>query len=374
MLPPPACGKITPVERREFLELAALTGAGTVTGLTPDQVRRLLGAVSQESVGHAAAIELPNVGSTALDGLRAQVQHLSVSYVTQPPLSCFSEMVSLRDGLHQLLQGQQRPQQSSELHLMLGQVSCLLSVATLDLGNPYDAGGHARAAFAYGEAIGHDELRAWARATESCAARYAGRLPDSVRLAREGQRYAGRGDVLGRLYDLEARALAQMGDAAAVRVAERAPEVVGTADSDIAGVTGGEFGVSQARLAYGRGGTYLALGRYEEARMESQRALTLYSQHPPEDRSYGCEALARLNLANAHLRDGQLDGVQTVLEPVFGLPDTHRLQIYSDGLLEISDHLARPELRSPSADQLAERIAVLRSCLPHGGPPTLLLA
>lgn len=357
----PACGKLSPVDRRAFLAAAA----GLAGELTAPQIRRLLEAVARDSSSRAGAVGLTNIGTGAVEQMHADVRRISVDYVTEPALQVFARMVETSDAIEDLLQGHQRPSQTADLTLLAGAVECMLSAATLDLGDPRSAEDHARAAFVYGETIGHPELRAWARAFESCAARHGGRLHQSYALARAGQAYVRGGDVLARLYDLEARAGAVLGEPGAVDRSQMAFEVrLQGGSSDMGTGLGGEFGVSNARLAYGAGASRLAAGDWETARQMSALALQQYEAHPPEDRSYGCIALARINLATAHLQDGEIGGATAALAGVLDMPSGQQLSLYGEGLATIAGLLAEPSRAGREAAALTERIETFRSELP----------
>ena len=58
----------------------------------------------------------------------------------------------------------------------------------------------------------------------------------------------------------------------------------------------------------------------------------MYEAGPTDHRSYGDEALARVDVAAARLGLSDLDGVQAALEPVFRLPPERRIKQISAGL------------------------------------------
>jgi hypothetical protein len=361
--PSPACGKLTDVQRRQFLlHLAGVTGTAAAVGLSPAQMAQLLAGLVDESTDYAAGA-VTNIGPATIPVLREQVREVAVAYVTQAPSACFAQMALLRDEVLELLKGRQRPAETADLHLLVGVLNVLLAGATVDFGDLRGAIMHALGALSAGERIGHHELMAWAFAMQSRAHRYGGRLRDAVAAAREGQRYADRGHVLARLFELEARARAEMGDRDAVRVVHQATDVARPAGLDISDL-GGEFEISQAWLAYGRSGVHLALGDFDGVRRESELSLRLYEDHAPENQSGTNLNLARFNLAIALVHAGEIEGAREALAPVLALPVERHLTLYDGRLDDVAVQLAQPALSSPRTHQFADDIAAYRAARP----------
>jgi hypothetical protein len=357
-------GRISDVERRDFLVRLALAGVGAA-GLTTDQVRRLFGAFAQESSDHAAVVGLTNVGPGMLEGFQVNVHQLAVGYVTDPSPQVFALMVDLRDQVTRLLEGRQRPVQTHTLHLLSGELSILMATATADFGDPNGAAAHALAALADAEAIGHDELRGWAMALLSRAHRYAGRPQDAVAAAQAGQRFADRGHVRSRLLELEARALTEMGDRHALRVIAQVGEHARPTGLDISDGLGGEFSVSPGWVAYSQGAVALGLGDYAGAVRETERSLQLYEGQVAEDQSVGNITLGRIHLATAHAQMGNADGAAEVLSPVLTAPHKFvHLPLYDGRLDDLVRVLAQPRLSSATARQLTEHIGNFRTARP----------
>ena len=84
-------------------------------------------------------------------------------------------------------------------------------------------------------------------------------------------------------------------------------------------------------------------------------AIGLFETGPAADRSFGCEAIARINLALARLRSGDLDAVD--LRPVFSLPADKRIDALPQQLAIVRSELAHPRYQgSAQARELDERI------------------
>lgn len=356
------CGLLTAVERRDFLAACAAAGLG----LPADQLHRLLGSVARESAVHAAETELSNVGPVALEQLREDVSRLAHAYVAGPPQPLIAEMILTLDEVKRRLKGHQWPAQTADLYLLVGQLQCLLANASLDFGDLGSAATQARSAWAYGEVIGHDGLRAFARGMESMIARWAGRPAEAAELARSGQMYASSGTPRARLYALEARALGSMGAAEEVALAiARAEEALGLGHDDLHDGVRGEFGLPEARLAYIAGGAFTQAGDFRRGAEQAGRAINLYQSGPAVERSYGCECLSYIDRARAHVGDGELEGAIVVLQPVFQLPQTHHLTIFAHGMAELQGLLRRPVYRNAGrARELLEAIEDFHDGLP----------
>src|SRR5439155_22079034 len=128
-------------------------------------------------------------------------------------------------------------------------------------------------------------------------------------LARSGQSYATFGLVLARVAGLEAQALARLGRAdKAVAAIRRAQDVFGSGYDELQDDVRGEFAYTRARLAAVSATVFVGVGQPDRAIEEADLAVELYRSGPPEERSYGCEALALIDLAVAHIQRRQPDG------------------------------------------------------------------
>jgi transcriptional regulator with XRE-family HTH domain len=352
-------GILTEVDRREFLRSAGLIGVGTaLSELHPWQLERLIRAVARESAQEASHAELTNVGPATLEQLHADVRRLARSYVTEPVLPLFVEMVAIRDHVFNHLSGRQPPSQTIDLHLLAGQLCGLLANATLDLGYKEAAADHARSAWAYAEVIGHEGVRAWVRYMQAVISYWSGHPSDALNFARSGQSHATSGTVLARLSAWEAQALAWLGfrdDAA--RAINRAQSALGTGYDELHDDVQGEFAYGPARLAAASTSVFMHTGETQRALEAADQALALFRSSPPEERSYGCEALLLINLATTHVHRRELEGATSVLTPVLSLPSAHQIELYGQGLGRIRKLLNQPDYRQASAaKQLDQRI------------------
>lgn len=180
-----------------------------------------------------------------------------------------------------------------------------------------------------------------------------------VRRARAGLPYTDGGTTAARLLSLEARAAAALGDkASAVRTVEAAKDARNAYASgfELPGV----FTFPEAKQWAYAGTTLLAVscrqhvGRAVEA---SSRAIALYESAPQEDRSSGDLQAARLDLAGAHLVEGDIDSVRDMLTGVLEVEPGRRTASISKRLQALSTRLAEPVYaRSPVILSLRENV------------------
>lgn len=329
----------------------------SVEGTAPRRERELIMSAAHESSDHAAAAEAAGVGPNALEQLADDIVRRARSYVHAPPFPLFGELARVRDRVYWLLDRTIRPAQRHDLYLFAGQTCGLLASASFDLGYPSAAADQARAARAYGDVIGHPELRAWADGMLACIEFWEGRPAQALRLVERGLADAPSGTPRVRLLSIAARAAALLGDSdrtrEAVERADRARED-GAAVHELHDEIGGEFGFDQARQAFCCGTAYLALGSGAEATAQCERALRLYSQGSAERRWYAAEASASVDLASARLLSADAEGAAEALEPVFGLQPDKRVESLVKRLGQV--RLALTATGSRGAYELAERI------------------
>jgi len=100
----------------------------------PPETGWVVNRVAQESVTHAAAAEISDVGATLLDSFGADVTRLARAYLHDAPGPLFTELVRVRRETCEILARRLRPAQQAELLPIAGQACGLLANACLDLG------------------------------------------------------------------------------------------------------------------------------------------------------------------------------------------------------------------------------------------------
>jgi hypothetical protein len=360
-------------------DLLALIDAGAMRGeaLAAISERDLIMAAAHEASEHAGQAESTNVGVTTLEQLDADVTRIANDYVRIPPVPMMVEMLRVRRRVYRLLEGHQRPVDTSYLYLLAGTLSGLLANASMDLGYYDAAGEQARAAWAYAELCGHNGLRAWTRGMHALIEYWSDRPRRGILLAQSGQEFAESATAKVRLLNIEARIWSCLGSDAdtdrCIRAADDAREVTET--DTLHNEVGGVFGFNNAKAHYYAGATYIHLGQAAPALAATRQAIELYSNGPSEQRSYGAESLARVDSAAAHLINGSLDGAAEALHPVLGLAEDKRIAQLEERLTGVRRRIAGQAFRDAvEARYLDEQIeefcgATAAKGIPPGNTP-----
>nr|WP_262013848.1 helix-turn-helix transcriptional regulator [Micromonospora sp. Mcm103] len=276
----------------------------------------------------------------------------------------------LRAYVDQLMAGRQHPPQRARLYAVAAHLSGLLGALALDLGAFGVAHAYAAEAFDLAEAAEQPDVQAWARATQSLVAFYAGNYHDALAYAQDGLR---RGSASGHRIRLTinglARALAHLGDRYGVdRAVDDAFTMLSNypADSPVsASLTLGPY--CPARTAANAATAYLALGRTAGVTDHLTVAITAFDAAGMA----GPQALSRLDLATAHLHAGRPDPDQAATLAVEALTLTSE-QRFESVHQRARQFLvaARPFARHPRLRQVADLLAdrpragVIRAALP----------
>ncbi len=300
---------------------------GPTAHADPDHVADLVITAAAESREHADNLVANGVDPLAVDRLHHEVVALAAEFARQPPGAVLPRAQRVRRLAHQLLDRTPRPSQARELYLVAGAACGLLAGASFDLGYRDAAAAHADAAWTYGSLIAHDGLRAWARGMQALLATWSGRPLQAQQLAADGLRHAPSGPARVRLHGIAARAWSHLGDPARTSnaVAAGLASVGERGEDDLHDRIGGEFGFDAARHAWCVSSAFVQLGHAPAAAHHARRALALYDELPPGDRSPKAEAAARVDLANAFLLEAELDGAADALRPVLTLHVHHRV-------------------------------------------------
>ena len=260
------------------------------------------------------------------------------------------------------LQSRTYPDQARDLNFLAGALCGLMANASLDLGREEAADDLARAAWTHGRVIDHGPLMGWARGTQALAAIWDHRYLDAIQHAESGLTHQPVGAGAVRLHAIQARALAAHGEGTAAAAAMTA---AGNAREDehwddLHDGVGGEFTFDEAKLRYYQALTLADSGDPVQAEHAASVAVHLYQAVPARVRSYGCEALARVQLARARLMAGKLDDAADALAGMLSLDPQMRIGSLGDHL-EICHQLLQffdipPIKRCPSAGPAAGRV------------------
>jgi DNA-binding XRE family transcriptional regulator len=270
---------------------------------------------------HAENAAVTDVGPGTVEQFRADVVRLGRAYVSAPPLPLFAAMHQALGRVQAALRSRTYPGQARDLNFLAGALCGLMANASLDLGREEAADDLARAAWTHGRIIDNGPLMRWARGTQALAAIWDHRYLDAIRHVQDGLARLPAGAGTARLHAIHARALAAHGEhaqaAAAIEVAGKA-----RADApwdDLHDGVGGEFAFDDAKLWYYRALTLADADDPVRAEHAAAVAIRLYQGVPARARSYGCEALARVQLARARLMGRKLDDAADALGGMLSL-------------------------------------------------------
>ena len=263
-------------------------------GPAPDPI-----AVAADEAGeHAERAEASELGASALERLRAEVVWVSRRYVWESPLPLFVEMRALQERTRRALDRRIHPGQAGELYFLTGALCGLMANVSMDLGRRVPADTLARAAWTYGRVAGHNAMMGWARGMQASVALWDKRFHDAAGYAEDGLTHLSRGAGGARLHMIRARASAMLGRGAeAVEALARADDARAEGEGDeLHDEMAGEFAFLPAKHRYYASVTRLHLGDAPRAIEEGRSSLALYAADDEQNRSYGCESMARAHL------------------------------------------------------------------------------
>ncbi|MGX7827983.1 helix-turn-helix domain-containing protein [Actinokineospora sp. 24-640] len=321
--------QVSPDQLGELLtsgaSLLSVTGVRRVEAADP---HRLASSAAQESVRFVEEITGSHVSDGAIDHLRWELSRIAVEYVYTPVSLLFDDLVEARNAIFGLLSRQQRPRHTRDLYVLGGMACLLLAHASQNIGDQRAALAQLRSAWTCADVAQHDALRLWARGTAALINEWSLRHRAAVDLAQEGSRFPASRESRLRLAAIEARAAARMGDKAHATVALARVHAIRDEPVDFDDVTdlGGLLRFPTAKQSYYLGSTYGLLGDYQKSETYAAEAIAAYENGPSTERSYGDEALARLDVVNARLVRGELDGALDAAAPVLALSPKRRIQ------------------------------------------------
>jgi len=268
--------------------------------------------------------------SEQLDHLRDELGRIAVAYVHEPLGTVVTDLRAVQNTVSGLLGSPRRPRSAHDLHF-LGGVTCLmLAHASQNAGDHKSALTQLRAAATLAKVIDHDALRAWACGSAALMLEWSRRPADAVARAMDGLQFSASAQTRLRLLAIAARSAARAGDTARAHDAlaqlrDVPTSVAVTAVDDVVSF-GGLLSFPDTKLTYYQGGTYSLLGDHHRAEDHALRAIRGYEAGLPEDRSYGDEALARLDVTRARLAHDNIGGAALAAEPVLMLPEPLRIK------------------------------------------------
>ncbi|MGW1158938.1 helix-turn-helix domain-containing protein [Streptomyces sp. NPDC002519] len=316
------------------------------TGSSQDahDLRALSVQAATASLEFAESVIPTNVTDDTLEHLSFEISRIATDYVHAPLFPLFGDLLHLRDQIFSLLSGRQRPQQTRELFLLAGTTCLLLSHASQNLGDTRSAMAQVRTAWTCAEQADHTGLRAWTRGTTALINEWSPQSRMALKLTEHAAALAPAGESRIRIAAIEARTAARIGDRdralAAVERVHRAREE--TPEKDEVEQFGGLLSFPVAKQEYYLGGTFALLGEHADAERHATAAVERYVTGPPEERSYGDEALAVIDIVTAKLAQGDLDGAAERLRQILVLPPELRIQQLGKAMDRVAALLRQP--------------------------------
>jgi len=310
-----------PAQLHPDLTLVPLSAIPGVT--EPD----LLTAAAAQARDHAAHAAVTGIGPGTLEQLTAEVVRLSRTYVADSPHPLFAAMHEALGRVHEALDQGLYPAPARDLNFLAGVLCGLMANASLDLGREDAAEDLARAAWTYGTIIENDPLIGWARGTQALAAIWDHRYADAAHYAEDGLTHISAGMGAARLHAIQARALADHHEFREARAALTAATDASTTtqpDQLHDGIAG-EFTFGPAKLRYYEALVLNRAGYPADAEAAAAAAISLYEASPGQARSYGCDALAHVQLATARLMRGDADAAAEAITDLLRLDPGRRI-------------------------------------------------
>ncbi|MFI6163113.1 helix-turn-helix domain-containing protein [Micromonospora haikouensis] len=242
-----------------------------------------------------------------------------------PPATLVARLRPLRVCVDQLMAARQHPPQRARLYTAAAHLSGLLAALALDLRAFGVAHAYAAEAFDLAHTAEQPDTLAWARATQSLIAFYAGNHRDALAYAEDGLRHAGTGPHRIRLtVNGQARALAHLGDRHGVdRAVGQAFDLLAEHPSDGQVSTSLTLGpYCPTRTAANAATAYLTLGHTTDVTGHLTTAIAAFDTAQLR----GPQALSRLDLATAHLHADDPDQAAELAVQALALTAAHRFE------------------------------------------------
>ncbi|MEY9211550.1 helix-turn-helix transcriptional regulator [Thermobifida halotolerans] len=308
---------------------------------------------------------LPDTADDLVVGmLTDELRQLASAYVHHPLPPLVPRLVALRNRAFGYCRSGARPRLLQRLLLAAGASTLLLAHAAQNLGDRYAASAHLAAARRCAEYAEHDQLRSWVLGSAALFAEWLPAPDTAAQHASHSYTLMSSGHTAIRAAAVEARAFARLGDRTrALQALDRLQhaDAIERTHDDFGITFGGLFTFPQAKQEFYRGSVHLLLGDTATARHHAAAALKAYRSGPAQERSYGDEALACVDLVTALLRLGDLEGAERGLSALLQLPKEKRIQQLFPALAALSQLLSQPQFRrNAHVREMRERIRCYR--------------
>jgi hypothetical protein len=360
------------VYRRDVIQFGSLTAVGVAPPAAPAEdadVRAVVSAAAHKSARFGQWADSLAIGDLALATLWLRLGQLAIDYVYAPMVPVFRELEALRDDVFELLVSPD-PAQAHDLYLLAGTTCGLLAHASGNLGHLGAAHVQACTALVCARRADHPTLAAWVLSVRALQSEWSGNPSTALRFVAEAEAQVVReqepSTVAAWLAAIAARAHARMGvnraaALAALGRAERHHDRIAEATDgpNEFDRIGGILTFTQAKQLYYAGTTYRRIGDYAASASKALAAIATYEAGPIEQRSYGDEAIAWVDLAIARAsgKQADLDGATEALRTIEEQPRERRLPTLIGPLHDLRAVLLTPEVRD------ARRAIVMRGSI-----------
>ncbi|MBM2623429.1 hypothetical protein JIG36_48835 [Actinoplanes sp. LDG1-06] len=299
-----------------------------------------------------------------IEQLAEDAAEIARGFTLRTPTSAVSEALGVHDRVLAAMTRTRRPAQQTSLLLLAGQTAALLASAGIDLGLWDAARRYARAAYGYGDMIGHAGVLSYARGMQATIAYWTGRPADAVGYALAAVDLAPVGVASVRAHCILARAWAHSGNpdrvGQALRDADAARHVQGS--DDLHDVIGGEFGFTVPQQARCASTAWLQVDLPLKARGAAETALHAVEQS--DACSTALEAEVRLDLASCQILTRQpgeesetVSRTYETLRPVWDMPVEQRRTGLFGRLDRLTALLSAPSLQRLTEAQQLQQLA-----------------
>jgi hypothetical protein len=341
-------------------------------------IDQLVSEAASESARFGRWADSLAIGDLAITTLHLRVQQLSTAYVHAPMIPIFRALISLRNEVFDLLSTPD-PCQARDLYLVAGITCGLLAHASGNLGDLQAAHLQACSAMICARQADHPTLAAWVLTLRALQSEWGGHPEVSLDYVLRAQQHTARelkaSTVSAWGHAIEARAHGRLGRAMdATRAIRRAADCRSAVHAEVDcrndfDEIGGILTFPEPKQLFYAGTAYRRIGNPTAAIEHTQSAIRAYVTGRPEERSYGDEALARLDLAIAHAsgKTPDLAATTEALQPVTTLPAALRLPTLIGPLSDLRARLCQPYLaKAPETPALLTDIGtILSNCQPQ---------
>jgi len=346
-----------PVERLLSVQAEALDALPAKPADDDTGVRTIVSVAAHKSARFGQWADSLAIGDLALATLWLRLGQLAIDYVYAPMVPVFRELEGLCDEVFELLASPD-PTQARDLYLLAGTTCGLLAHASGNLGHLGAAHVQACTALVCARKADHPTLAAWVLGVRALQSEWSGNPIAALKFVAEAEAQVVReqepSTVAAWLAAIEARAHARMGvnRAAALAALGRAARhrdriVEATGGPNEFDRIGGILTFTQAKQLYYAGTTYRRIGNYPSAASNAQAAIAAYEAGPIDQRSYGDESIAWLDLAIARAKgkEADLEGAAEALRTIEEQPRERQLPTLVGPLNDLRTALLKTEVR-----------------------------